>query len=112
MVFLGGTWQAKVNERMLKSEQEAPDRRVKLTAILILGVTFPSGEMQQQLVRSLYRECGIKPEEVEYVEAHGTGTKVSMVSKRLSVFFPCITCHTFPLNYSFSQSEIFLPSTS
>ncbi|NXE39642.1 FAS synthase, partial [Ptilorrhoa leucosticta] len=40
------------------------------------GVTFPSGEMQQQLVRSLYRECGIKPEEVEYVEAHGTGTKV------------------------------------
>lgn len=40
------------------------------------GVTFPSGEMQQQLVRSLYRECGVKPEEVEYIEAHGTGTKV------------------------------------
>ncbi|NWU98405.1 FAS synthase, partial [Upupa epops] len=40
------------------------------------GVTFPSGEMQQQLVSSLYRERGIKPEEVEYVEAHGTGTKV------------------------------------
>ncbi|XP_053145655.1 fatty acid synthase [Hemicordylus capensis] len=40
------------------------------------GVTFPSGWMQQQLVSSLYRESGIKPEEVEYVEAHGTGTKV------------------------------------
>ncbi|KFQ45994.1 Fatty acid synthase [Nestor notabilis] len=40
------------------------------------GVTFPSGEMQQRLVSSLYRECGIKLEEVEYVEAHGTGTKV------------------------------------
>uniref|UniRef100_A0A8B9FZJ9 Fatty acid synthase n=1 Tax=Amazona collaria TaxID=241587 RepID=A0A8B9FZJ9_9PSIT len=40
------------------------------------GVTFPSGEMQQQLVSSLYRESGIKLEEVEYVEAHGTGTKV------------------------------------
>ncbi|NWV97535.1 FAS synthase, partial [Machaerirhynchus nigripectus] len=40
------------------------------------GVTFPSGEMQQKLVRSLFRECGVKPEEVEYVEAHGTGTKV------------------------------------
>ncbi|NXO39594.1 FAS synthase, partial [Locustella ochotensis] len=40
------------------------------------GVTFPSGEMQEQLVRSLYRESGVKPEEVEYVEAHGTGTKV------------------------------------
>ncbi|NXU42098.1 FAS synthase, partial [Drymodes brunneopygia] len=40
------------------------------------GVTFPSGEMQERLVRSLYRECGVKPEEVEYIEAHGTGTKV------------------------------------
>lgn len=64
---------------MLKSEQEAPDRRVKLMAILILGVTFPSGEVQKQLVRSLYRASGVKPEEVEYIEAHGTGTKVSMV---------------------------------
>uniref|UniRef100_A0A8D0FYE7 Fatty acid synthase n=1 Tax=Strix occidentalis caurina TaxID=311401 RepID=A0A8D0FYE7_STROC len=40
------------------------------------GVTFPSGEMQQKLVSSLYRECGITPGEVEYLEAHGTGTKV------------------------------------
>ncbi|CAM5096781.1 unnamed protein product [Natator depressus] len=40
------------------------------------GVTFPSGEMQQDLVSSLYKESGILPEEVEYVEAHGTGTKV------------------------------------
>lgn len=64
-------------ERVLKSEQEASDRE-ELTAILVLGVTFPSGEMQQQLVSSLYKECGIEPGEVEYVEAHGTGTKVSM----------------------------------
>nr|XP_006635198.2 PREDICTED: fatty acid synthase isoform X1 [Lepisosteus oculatus] len=40
------------------------------------GVTFPSGEMQQRLVRALYQEAQIPPEEVEYVEAHGTGTKV------------------------------------
>ncbi|XP_020494498.2 fatty acid synthase [Labrus bergylta] len=40
------------------------------------GVTFPSGEMQQRLVRSLYEESNITPEQVEYVEAHGTGTKV------------------------------------
>ncbi|XP_028825311.1 fatty acid synthase [Denticeps clupeoides] len=40
------------------------------------GVTFPSGDMQQRLVRSLYQEASISPEEVEYVEAHGTGTKV------------------------------------
>lgn len=40
------------------------------------GVTFPSGEMQQRLVGSLYQEANIMPEQVEYVEAHGTGTKV------------------------------------
>ncbi|XP_034049139.1 fatty acid synthase [Thalassophryne amazonica] len=40
------------------------------------GVTFPSGEMQQKLVGSLYLEAGICADEVEYVEAHGTGTKV------------------------------------
>lgn len=40
------------------------------------GVTFPSGDMQQRLVRSLYQEAKISPEQVEYVEAHGTGTKV------------------------------------
>ncbi|KAK6328250.1 hypothetical protein J4Q44_G00002280 [Coregonus suidteri] len=40
------------------------------------GVTFPSGEMQQRLVRSLYQEVNITPDQVEYIEAHGTGTKV------------------------------------
>ncbi|PIO30632.1 hypothetical protein AB205_0176740, partial [Aquarana catesbeiana] len=40
------------------------------------GVTFPSGEVQQQLLNSLYKEAGIPTNEVEYVEAHGTGTKV------------------------------------
>ncbi|KAM4664019.1 fatty acid synthase [Discoglossus pictus] len=40
------------------------------------GVTFPSGEIQQQLLNALYREAGIPTCDVEYVEAHGTGTKV------------------------------------
>lgn len=40
-------------------------------------MTFPSGEMQQRLVRSLYQEASVSPEQVEYIEAHGTGTKVS-----------------------------------
>lgn len=40
------------------------------------GVTFPSGEMQQRLVESLYLKSGISPYQVEYIEAHGTGTKV------------------------------------
>eukprot|EP00062_Callorhinchus_milii_P004539 gi/632943010/ref/XP_007886730.1/ PREDICTED: fatty acid synthase [Callorhinchus milii] len=40
------------------------------------GVTFPSGEMQQRLLKAVYDEAGISPTDVEYVEAHGTGTKV------------------------------------
>uniref|UniRef100_A0A8C0FYT6 Fatty acid synthase n=1 Tax=Bubo bubo TaxID=30461 RepID=A0A8C0FYT6_BUBBB len=56
------------------------------------GVTFPSGEMQQKLVSSLYRECGITPGEVEYLEAHGTGTKVGdpqEVNGIVKVFCQC-----------------------
>lgn len=40
------------------------------------GITFPSGAMQNKLIREVYEACGVKPEEVAYVEAHGTGTKV------------------------------------
>lgn len=45
--------------------------------LLPSGVTFPSGDMQQTLVRSLYHEANVSPDQVEYIEAHGTGTKVS-----------------------------------
>ncbi|XP_066093790.1 fatty acid synthase [Saccopteryx bilineata] len=40
------------------------------------GVTFPSGEAQEQLIRSLYEPAGVAPESLEFIEAHGTGTKV------------------------------------
>ncbi|KAB0795973.1 hypothetical protein PPYR_10034 [Photinus pyralis] len=40
------------------------------------GITFPSGAMQNKLIREVYSEVGINPAEVAYVEAHGTGTKV------------------------------------
>lgn len=40
------------------------------------GVTYPSGESQEQLIRSLYPSAGIDPASLEYIEAHGTGTKV------------------------------------
>lgn len=53
--------------------------------------------MQQRLVRSLYQEANISPEQVEYVEAHGTGTKVNAHSSFLITLRPvfssglCIT---------------------
>lgn len=40
------------------------------------GVTFPSGEAQEQLIRSLYDPAAVTPESLEYIEAHGTGTMV------------------------------------
>lgn len=40
------------------------------------GITFPSGQMQKQLIKEVYSEAGINPVDVVYVEAHGTGTKV------------------------------------
>lgn len=40
------------------------------------GITFPSGAMQNQLIREVYAEVGVNPADVVYVEAHGTGTKV------------------------------------
>ncbi|NXC72710.1 FAS synthase, partial [Anhinga anhinga] len=49
------------------------------------GVTFPSGEMQEQLITSLYRESGVNPAEAEFVEAHGTGTKVGDVQESYGI---------------------------
>lgn len=42
----------------------------------VQGITFPSGGMQNKLMREVYTEAGINPADVVYVEAHGTGTKV------------------------------------
>ncbi|KAH7943510.1 hypothetical protein HPB52_009166 [Rhipicephalus sanguineus] len=39
------------------------------------GVTFPSTEFQERLLRDTYAEVDIDPRRVVYVEAHGTGTK-------------------------------------
>lgn len=88
-----------------KSEQEASGGGEELMTVLVLGVTFPSGEMQQQLVGSLYRECGIKPGDVEYVEAHGTGTKVSMGFLVFGVFLPLRLFPHFPIRWFFVLSK-------
>ena len=40
------------------------------------GLTQPNPAMQEELVRSLYRKCGLGLETTRYFEAHGTGTQV------------------------------------
>jgi acyl transferase domain-containing protein/NADPH:quinone reductase-like Zn-dependent oxidoreductase/SAM-dependent methyltransferase/acyl carrier protein len=38
------------------------------------GLTTPSAEAQEELLRRVYDEAGVDPDDVVYVEAHGTGT--------------------------------------
>lgn len=40
------------------------------------GITFPSSELQYELLRDFYDECGVSPTSLNYIEAHGTGTAV------------------------------------
>lgn len=55
------------------------------------GITFPSGPVQAQLLREVYAEAGVDPQEVSYIEAHGTGTQAGdpqEVSALAQVFEP------------------------
>lgn len=38
------------------------------------GITLPSKEAQQALIKSVYNAAGLDPVDTSYVEAHGTGT--------------------------------------
>ncbi|XP_036143549.1 fatty acid synthase-like [Monomorium pharaonis] len=40
------------------------------------GVTYPSQLAQANLLREIYKECGISTSCLDYIEAHGTATKV------------------------------------
>ncbi|XP_037093774.1 LOW QUALITY PROTEIN: fatty acid synthase-like [Pollicipes pollicipes] len=40
------------------------------------GITYPSTQVQRQLLQEVYSEAGVDPRRLAYVEAHGTGTKV------------------------------------
>lgn len=39
------------------------------------GISLPSSEAQQALIRTAYRQAGVNPADTGYVEAHGTGTQ-------------------------------------
>ncbi|XP_075147103.1 fatty acid synthase 3 [Haematobia irritans] len=40
------------------------------------GITYPSGKVQEQLLREFYDEVNITPNDLGYLEAHSTGTVV------------------------------------
>ncbi|MFJ8754508.1 SDR family NAD(P)-dependent oxidoreductase [Streptomyces sp. NPDC102441] len=39
------------------------------------GLALPSSEVQEELLRTLYRDAGVSADELVYFEAHGTGTQ-------------------------------------
>jgi acyl transferase domain-containing protein len=39
------------------------------------GISLPSSEAQQELIRTAYAQAGVDPSETGYVEAHGTGVR-------------------------------------
>ncbi|EFA05201.1 fatty acid synthase [Tribolium castaneum] len=45
------------------------------------GITFPSSPIQGQLLKEMYAESGINPNELSYFEAHGTATRVGDVEE-------------------------------
>ncbi|KAF9892282.1 hypothetical protein FE257_002059 [Aspergillus nanangensis] len=40
------------------------------------GITLPSSQAQEALIRSIYKSSGLDPDHTQFFEAHGTGTKV------------------------------------
>ncbi|QKW37147.1 SDR family NAD(P)-dependent oxidoreductase [Actinomadura sp. NAK00032] len=49
------------------------------------GLSLPSPDAQEQLLRQVYTEAGVAPDEVVYVEAHGTGTQAGDPAECLSL---------------------------
>jgi acyl transferase domain-containing protein len=39
------------------------------------GITLPNGQAQEELIRRVYREANLNPDECGFAEMHGTGTK-------------------------------------
>jgi 3-oxoacyl-(acyl-carrier-protein) synthase len=40
------------------------------------GITAPSGISQVELLNTVYQQCGVKPDQIDYVVTHGTGTQL------------------------------------
>ncbi|KAL2265959.1 hypothetical protein VTJ83DRAFT_5311 [Remersonia thermophila] len=40
------------------------------------GITMPNGAAQEELIKQVYRNSGLDPNQCGFVEAHGTGTRV------------------------------------
>lgn len=55
------------------------------------GITLPSGEAQESLIRQVYKRAGLGMQDTRFVEAHGTGTRIGdpIEAKALAKAFDC-----------------------
>ena len=51
----------------------------------MLGIVYPSGDMQRRLLRDVYSRAGVDPSSVSFVELHGTGTLIGDMQETNSV---------------------------
>ena len=49
------------------------------------SIIYPSGKIQERLIRETYNEIGLSPNDVTYVELHGTGTKAGDLEEMTAV---------------------------
>lgn len=61
-----------VGKYLLRLTTPVTTKLIANTFALFTGITSPSGEAQETLIREVYNRAGISPKDVGYVEAHGT----------------------------------------
>ena len=70
------------------------------------GITLPSQDAQESLIRSVYSRARLDPREVGYVEAHGTGTIAGDSAELKSIMNSFGTDRNTPLYVGSIKSNI------
>ena len=77
------------------------------------GITLPSQQSQENLIRSVYSQAGLDPYQTGYIEAHGTGTIAGDVTELKAIVNTFCTNRKTPLHIGSIKSNIgHLESTS
>ncbi|XP_056629975.1 fatty acid synthase-like [Diorhabda sublineata] len=70
------------------------------------SITYPSGEVQKNLLTEFYRDSGINPADLSFLEAHGTGTFVGDPEECRSIDEVFGKCRKDPLLIGSVKSNI------
>ena len=78
------------------------------------GITAPSGVSQTALLKAVYDQCRVNPEEIEYIVTHGTGTRLGdpvEINALNDAFKDCASLRRTPLQSASKQGYCALTST-